>query len=228
VSTRSKTTAQAPAGSEKNIKRGRISERRVINAIAAVVKKATEAQLTEIEADQEKYGPVWQRAVAERRFWERKIAADAPDPFLAERAAQIRMRGKRVVADVIEIGRLLLECKERCGHGNWLPWLEAEFGWSEDTAERFIRLNKLAGQIPQIAEYDIPVSGLYLLAAPSTPEAARDEVVERAGAGERLGHVDVKAIIEAHGESAVLRAAKSLRDEAREVRRTERLEELAA
>jgi len=104
--------------------------------------------------------------------------------FLAEHAKQIRILGKRVIGDVIEIGRRLAQCKDRCGHGNWLPWLEREFGWSADTAERFIRLNKLAGQIPQIAEYDIPVSGLYMLAAPSTPESARTEVIERAEAGE--------------------------------------------
>jgi hypothetical protein len=74
----------------------------------------------------------------------------AVDPFLTERAGQIRSLGKRVITDVIEIGRLLAECKEHCGHGNWLPWLDREFGWSADAAERFIRLNKLAGQVPQI------------------------------------------------------------------------------
>ena len=93
--------------------------------------------------------------------------------FLTERAERIRVLGKRVTGDVIEIGRLLADCRERCGHGHWGAWLESEFGWSADTAERFIRLNKLADQIPQIAEYDIPVSGLYQLAAPSTPESAR-------------------------------------------------------
>jgi hypothetical protein len=117
------------------------------------------------------------------------------DPFLTERAGQIRSLGKRVIADVIEIGKLLAECKEHCGHGNWLPWLEQEFGWSADTAERFIRLNKLAGQIPQFAEYDIPVSGLYLLAAPSTPEAAREEVITRAETGDQLTHQQIKAIV---------------------------------
>jgi hypothetical protein len=43
------------------------------------------------------------------------------DPTLAEHAAEIRGLGKRVVGDVIEIGRRLTECKRICGHGNWLP-----------------------------------------------------------------------------------------------------------
>jgi hypothetical protein len=40
---------------------------------------------------------------------------------LAEHADAIRALGKRVVHDVIEIGRRLTDCKKLCGHGNWLP-----------------------------------------------------------------------------------------------------------
>ena len=67
------------------------------------------------------------------------------DPVpLAEHAAEIRRLGKRVVADIIEIGRRLTKCKRICGHGNFLPWLDREFGWSEDTAERFIQVAALS------------------------------------------------------------------------------------
>ena len=53
---------------------------------------------------------------------------EAPAIALAEHVTAIRQLGKRVVADVAEIGRRLFECKRICGHGNWLPWLEREFG----------------------------------------------------------------------------------------------------
>jgi DNA modification methylase len=143
----------------------------------------------------------------------------ADDPFLSERAERIRTLGKRAKADLIEIGRLLDECKARCGHGNWLPWLEREFGWSQDTAERFMSLHRLQGQIPQIAEYDnIPVSGLYLLARPSTSESACDEVIARAESGERLRLYEVRAIIAAHPRDAVLKAATALRAETLQAR----------
>src|SRR5262245_34891099 len=52
--------------------------------------------------------------------------------------------GKRALADVIEIGARLAECKRICGHSNWLPWLDREFGWEETTAQRFMRVHKLA------------------------------------------------------------------------------------
>lgn len=42
---------------------------------------------------------------------------------VAEHAAVIRALGKRVVGDIVEIGRRLADCKERLGHGEWLPWL---------------------------------------------------------------------------------------------------------
>jgi hypothetical protein len=51
-----------------------------------------------------------------------------------------------------------------------------------------------------IADLGIEVSSLYLLAAPSTPEKARVEVLRRAGAEGRLPHAEVKRIVaEARG-----------------------------
>jgi len=92
---------------------------------------------------------------------------------------------------VIEIGARLTECKRICGHSNWLPWLDREFGWEETTAQRFMRVHKLAqsksGKLP-----DLPVSAIYLLAAPSTPEPAKTEIIERAKAGEALRVTEVK------------------------------------
>jgi hypothetical protein len=114
---------------------------------------------------------------------------------LDKHAAEIRRLGKRVVADIIEIGRRLTECKRIAGHGNFLPWLNREFGWSEDTAERFIQVAALSNQIPQLAEFNLPLSGLYLLASPSTPDEARTEIIERAQVGEPISVADVKQTI---------------------------------
>jgi hypothetical protein len=99
---------------------------------------------------------------------------------LAEHAAVIRVLGKRVVRDVIEIGQRLVQCKEIAGHGGWLPWLEREFEWSEDTAERYMAVAKLGEKFRTVRNLDVPLKGLYLLAAPSTPEEAREAVIERA------------------------------------------------
>jgi hypothetical protein len=117
---------------------------------------------------------------------------------LADHAAEIRALGKRVVGDVIEIGRRLTECKRIAGHGNWLPWLEQEFGWSRQTADRFMNVYEMMqSKVSNLDTLDIPVSGLYLLAAPSTPEAARDEVSELAKSGP-VSHQQVMRAVNRH------------------------------
>jgi hypothetical protein len=96
---------------------------------------------------------------------------------------------KNVVRDVIEIGRHLTEAKERAGHGNWLPWLKREFpAWSERSAQRFLETYEVFKSANLADLGSIDVSGLYLVAAESTPEAARAEVLDRAANGEALTH----------------------------------------
>jgi hypothetical protein len=126
-----------------------------------------------------------------------QIVTAAQQGLLDEHAEAIRAAGKRTIENILEIGRRLAEAKKLLGYGNWLPWLEREFGWSEDTAERLIALHALRRQIPHVAELSIPISGLYLLASPSTPPAALEAVVAKAEAGERVTVAETKATITA-------------------------------
>jgi Protein of unknown function (DUF3102) len=113
----------------------------------------------------------------------------------AEHAEVIRTLGKRVVADVIEIGRRLTEAKALCRRGEWYAWLEQEFAWEEITARRFIGVYELAGKAGNLPDLSVPVSGLYLLARPSTPEPIRTEILDRAESGEHFTHAQVKGMI---------------------------------
>jgi Protein of unknown function (DUF3102) len=114
---------------------------------------------------------------------------------LAEHAEAIRAYGKRTVQSVLAIGRHLAEVKQLLGHGNWLSWLEQEFNWSEDTAERLIAVYKLQRQIPHVAELSLPFSGLYLLAAPSTPPEAIEVVVAKAEVGEQITVAEIRETV---------------------------------
>jgi Protein of unknown function (DUF3102) len=106
------------------------------------------------------------------------VAAKERERVLAENAEEIRKLGKRVGRDVIEIGRRLTGMKKLCGHGNWLPWLEREFGWTDRHALNYTRVYELSLKSENFSDLEIPVSALYLLAAPSTPPEAVDEVIE--------------------------------------------------
>jgi hypothetical protein len=123
--------------------------------------------------------------------------ASAPS-VLAEHATAIRALGKQTVANIIEIGRRLTEAKEICGHGNWLPWLDREFGWTDRTARNFMYVCEMAGKskLETVSDLSLPMRALYSLASPSTPEAARSEVIERARAGETLPAAEIARTIE--------------------------------
>jgi hypothetical protein len=116
------------------------------------------------------------------------------NPVLAEHAAVIRRLSKRVVGDIIEIGRRLTQCRNVVGHGHWHHWLDAEFGWSEQTALNYMRVHEMA-KSKNFLDLDIPISALHLLAAPNTAEEACDEIIERAKAGEHIPLAVVKETI---------------------------------
>jgi hypothetical protein len=125
----------------------------------------------------------------------RQQVAQQIDPALAEHAAAIRALGKRVIDDVIEIGRRLADCKERVGHGGWRLWLKHEFGWTDDTALNFMRVYEMS-KSRNFRNLNIGVSSLYLLAAPSTPGEARATVMERAETGEAVPVKEVKRVLQ--------------------------------
>jgi Protein of unknown function (DUF3102) len=104
-------------------------------------------------------------------------ALSSADAQLAEHANEIRRLGRRAIGDIIEIGRHLIEAKKLAGHGHWLPWLEREFGWKEQSARNFVNVAELAAKSPTVGDLDIDFRGLYLLAAPSTPAEVVEEVV---------------------------------------------------
>jgi hypothetical protein len=120
------------------------------------------------------------------------------DPVLAEHANVIRKLGKRVKEDVIEIGRRLKECKQLAGRGNWAAWLEREFGWSERTAQRYMQLYEFTQEefkYDKLSVLELPLSGLYLLAAPSTADEACNDIIQRAAAGEAISLAIVRDTI---------------------------------
>jgi len=72
---------------------------------------------------------------------------------------------------------------------------------TDRSALNFIRIHELASaRSENFADLDLPVSGLYLLAQPSTSEAIRDDVLGRAAAGEALSYADIRR--EITGESS--------------------------
>jgi Protein of unknown function (DUF3102) len=98
-------------------------------------------------------------------------------PSVAEHAEEIRRLGRRTIENVIEIGRRLTLCKKEIGHGGWGNWLKQEFDWSESTALRFMQVAEAFGSNPsRVTDLKLPLRAIYLLAAPSTPAKAVEEI----------------------------------------------------
>lgn len=112
--------------------------------------------------------------------------------FVQQQTGQIQALMKRTAQDIIEIGQKLIEVKAKLGYGRFGDWLLAEFGWSWDTAGRFINVATRFGEVPQIAEF--APSALYVLSAPSIPAAAREEALGRAQAGEHITYTTAEEI----------------------------------
>lgn len=84
--------------------------------------------------------------------------------------------------DIIEIGKDLIAVKARLPHGQFLPWIEAEFGMHRMTASRFMQVAEQYGDKSNIVLHLDPTA-LYELAAPKTPLEVREEVEKIIEAG---------------------------------------------
>ncbi len=100
-------------------------------------------------------------------------------------AETIRQQLRNTLESAVKIGQELLAVKEALPHGQFLPWLQAEFGWAERTAYNFMSVAQRF-ELATIANLPIQPTAAYLLAGPSVPDEARQVAVEKAEAGEEI------------------------------------------
>jgi hypothetical protein len=122
------------------------------------------------------------------------------DPSLAQevRAATVRIhgQGKQTLLGIVGIGLDLILVKQSLPHGQYLPWLQAEFGWTEGTAHNYVRVAKWLGAKRNLLSHlNMMPTAAYLLAAKSAPESARQAILERAARGELITPKVVREIL---------------------------------
>lgn len=113
----------------------------------------------------------------------------------------------------LKIGERLCEAKELLGHGEFLPWIKDEFGWTDRTAQKLMAVYREFGDSqkslfgPEIntkTYSDLPVSKLYLLI--SVPESEREDFVKE----NNVSEISVREM------EKLLREKKEAEDESRE------------
>jgi DNA repair exonuclease SbcCD ATPase subunit len=115
--------------------------------------------------------------------------------FVLQKTDETQFLLKKTTDHIIKIGKNLLEVKAKLPHGMFGPWLQTEFSLSEDTARNFMHVADRFGDESRTVR-DFPVSVLYLLAAPSTPQKVVDDAFQRAASGERITKAMAQKLIE--------------------------------
>lgn len=109
----------------------------------------------------------------------------------------------------IRVGELLHEARElfryKRDEGGFAGWVDQRLCISRPTAYNLISVFERFGRGENVSNSldTLPASVLYAIAAPKTPEAVRQEVIERAERGENVTTWDVKELKQAAEEASL-------------------------
>ena len=107
--------------------------------------------------------------------------------YLHQKSQKIHRLIEKTAELVWDLGKELAEVRDFLRHnktGGFAGWLKLEFQWGRRTAYNYIAVYKNFDNCATLAQLAPTI--LYFLAAPSTPGAARQEVIERAAQGEKI------------------------------------------
>lgn len=138
---------------------------------------------------------------------------------LEEVKAGIRMRMRNMVFNALEIGTDLIEAKEACEHGQWLPFLR-DIGFSSSTAANYMRIAKEVSADSRMAQ--LPYT--KILAVLAAPPEEREEL---AAAAEDMSAAEIKRLTEERNKAAEAANVESARAEQAEREAKEYYDEIA-
>lgn len=138
---------------------------------------------------------------------------------LEEVKAGIRMRMRNMVFNALEIGNDLIEAKDACGHGQWLPFLR-DIGFSASTAANYMRIAREVGADSRMAQ--LPYT--KILAVLAAPPEDREEL---AAAAEDMSAAEIRRLTEERNKAAEAANIESSRAEQAEREAKEYYDEIA-
>jgi hypothetical protein len=121
---------------------------------------------------------------------------------------RVETHKRTMIQHAIRCGELLLEMKQRVGHGHWLAWVEEHFEASERTARNYMEIAKSAA-VADLSDEITMRSALRALASSSqsrTPKLASKEAP--ASLALANGHVPIEDV-EQIPEPEVIKAPRA-------------------
>jgi hypothetical protein len=118
-------------------------------------------------------------------------------PAVAElvrgKADEIRRSTGRMLDAALTTGQALIAVKKALPHGQFGPWLNAEFSWSERTAQRYMSAAEaFEGKSDTVSH--LTLGTVYALAAP-TNEPVRRELADRISRGDKPSEAEALTMI---------------------------------
>jgi hypothetical protein len=124
-------------------------------------------------------------------------------------AGRIRKRIQAAKLGMLEVGRELLNMKEKLKHGAFGKWIRAEFDMTDRTAQNYMSVARELSGNPEIVSY-FPPTTTYRLVAKSVPSDVRKAIIDGFEAGSIRTADEVELRL-----SEVRKAKKNAREEAR-------------
>jgi len=121
---------------------------------------------------------------------------------------KIRQHQRRTVGEIIDIGVDLKRVKDALGRGRFGDWINAEFGWTDRTARNYMQAAEVFGAKSETFS-ELPPAIVYKIAAPSTPAAVREEIIQSLDRGDHLPIEQLTKQIETARDEAKLIQAES-------------------
>jgi len=130
-----------------------------------------------------------------------KKKSKAPKPKaerrdLAKIVVKIRRTFRDDICNIIRRGELLQQGKYQIEDGGWLIWLETNFNWNEEMAQRAMSVAKFAAKYDTVSTLNLTKGVLYGLAAGGFPDKVVKAVLKEATSGpiriERLHEITRK------------------------------------
>lgn len=120
-----------------------------------------------------------------------------------EITASVRIHMRSMVNNALEIGIDLIEMKDACQHGEWMPWLK-EIGLSASTAANYMRIAREVSGDSKMAQ--LPYTKILALMA--APKEDREALAE---AAESMSAAEIRKLTEERNKAAEAANAESQR-----------------
>ncbi len=105
---------------------------------------------------------------------------------------------KRTANEYVNLSQICHEYHHAFGYQDYSAWIKNDLGLGTSRGAQLLNVYEKFGSTTVTVVENLPAEVMFMLAAPSTPESARTEAIEKAENGKKLTVKEAKQLVEAH------------------------------